>query len=365
MKFLLFFMLQLICLQTFSMTCVQAVRPRLPEKPLKIDTGQQVYVRLEGLSLLGPESHWKAGAPKDLVYIGQILKGKDVPIDLLIFSDAELNTYYLPDSIISINNQPASFFDTQQSQLAPMIIQTKSSCNLCANFTALNQLAINHNRDPIRLSGRELEENIRLNHFSDEQLIYNFFRENIQWGEVLTSAIKLHSSLRRLRTQILEDQEGFSLLPFKGQGRLTLKNTDFIQHMREGGIAVISGRVAPSTQNVTNLNGHFLSAPKTPLLPATGKLMMLIKYITTLPRRYKTSQKVKQILNEGKVPPNSMFSEMGAEINHVVAAVKLIEEGPLVDHVIIINSIGLYEIYPLSHFRKGLQYRLISPQIEN
>jgi hypothetical protein len=47
---------------------------------------------------------------------------------------------------------------------------------------------------------------------------------------------------------------------------------------------------------------------------------------------------------------------------HAVAAIRLIDRGPLIDHVLVINSWGTFEVHSPSSFVDQLNYVLVSPR---
>ena len=395
MRSLLFFVFQFMCFNAWSLYCHEIFKE---SSQFKISLGEQVDVRLETLSLLGKDVHWRAGESKSLIYIGRARNNEDMGKDFLIFSDAKLNTYYFEISEISINNQPARLFNTQQSLLAPIIKQTEGSCNLCANITALNQLAIDRHLEPVKLSGRKLEKNTELDSFSYEANVRNFLWTlyNRIWPEGYKEGMTSQVSIRDILTMAQKAQKDFKLnqktantrtlgekedhstgassisLPLEVQGQSTRKETDFIAHIRGSGTAVVGGMIVPGeSQSLINKGtGYFdISAPKATLSPLSHRVIKLIRTLGGFYWRIRLNMSIMEQLFEGVEPNPQMIKDMmrlmASEVGHAVAVIKIIESGPLKDHVVIGNSVPpVYEIHPLSNFPRGLSYRLISPRAD-
>ena len=381
MKFLIqtafgvFAFFQLLCLEAQSISCSKFLKNQ-------IFVGAEVNVRLETMSLLGRNSHWVAGVEKNLIYIGRIYKGESLNEDILFFIDTELNAYYLKAFEISINRQPVKFFITKESFLTPVLHQTEGSCSLCSQVTALNQLAIDRGLEPIKLSDKELMD--YFSNFNGEDHVRDFSRAALEdsshkgTGKEMEKSI---SNVKWLNRHTLSDLPNKDFpFPLEVQGQFTTNKKLFVRHMKDGGTAIVMGSVSEAWKSVVSKDYGYLikSEPGAVLVPTPGKLARIFMMMKLAPKILGVVKEFSKQRKRGIETPPEVVEDAIMELllmhvanpllrggsPHAMAAIKIIEEGPFKDHIVVANSWGTYEIYPLSDFRRRMRYLLISPREE-
>ncbi len=360
--------------------------------PLK--NGQMVNVVLHDRSLLSAnrETDWVAGDPLELVVVGRTQPNKDLNEPVWIFTDSNLDTYYFRGNDILIDGQPGGEFRPSRSSfLPPMIYQTEGSCNLCANVSAINALALREGIEPVTLSGRQIESDSQVNEFSYHQnvrmllddLYVRMWPEGYTQGskpslapkDILTIFSEFKSRTQKanqdaIRHQVTDneranDEQPRVNIPFDLKAKETTQVSEFLSHLSKGGKAVVGGIVdRTQTQNMTTTAmGYHTQVPKAGLIPYQRGVRKVFRSIGQIFTRTKALSQTIKRLESGEAPNDQMVADlmphMASEIGHAVAAIGLLETGPLEGHVIVLNSWGAFEVHSPRDFQDGVHFLLI------
>ena len=322
---------------------------------------------------------------RKVVFIGESSDPK-TETKKLIFSDLGLNLYYFDSSAVKINGLPADRFDFSLESLPSLIKQTEGSCNLCANISAINQLALDSSENPISIPVTELEYSKTADIFSAEASLRLFLKslydkiwpDGYVTGEVrdidktILKNLVFEYMMRNMNamTRSLEFADlGFDLgyinLPVSINSRHSTDSQDFLNHLNTGGTAVVSGALKPgrvvSTLDMTgeaSLTTIFVMQPY-PFVEDQDADDAISEFIDSAGFNV-----ILDRIKKGEVPTRQLVLDAIKQTierpGHAVAAIRLIDDGPLKDFVVVINSWGTFEVHPVSNFRKNLNYVLIS-----
>lgn len=325
----------------------------------------------------------------DLIFIGES-SGRGSKEKILVFSDARANIYYYESSNVLINNRPAKYYDFSKERLPHLLEQTEGSCNLCANVSAINQLALDSFLEPISLSIDEIETSKTADIFSGEasyRLLFQTLYDTIwpegyvrggaqkpaysQLEQIVTDFMirNMNALSRSLEYMDLDLGPEYIKLPLKVRSRHTYSLYEFFRHLQEGGTAVVAGLIVSDQQIISHdMSGRMntINLPRlTPLITEGGgdgdyevSGDPVDDFIQS-----KDFNTLLNALMRGK-RPNKRFVKNAIKLliknpGHAVAALRQIEDGPLEGYIVVINSWGTFEIHPPSNFSDNLNYVLI------
>jgi hypothetical protein len=380
MKSYLFLLLLVFSCHSHSQTCNDILSLEQIES---LQIGQSVEVSVKENSHI---IEFLSASRFSLIVLGRTARGLDFDSEVIVFSDKNLNTYYFPQSEILINGKDISS-EVVINILPPILRQNEGSCNLCANVTAINSLAINQGLEPIGLSARSIEASSEATIFSAEanvrefldQLFISMWPNGYQVG--LEPRVSIQDMMRAIREfkqrNLIAFQQGLSnssagagselVLPIDVVSERTSKASVFMNHLKNGGTSVLGGIVDENATQEIYPSPSEGSVPKAILIPYRrnifSRISMRFKHSVALS---KFITRINQHFEEGNLPDDDLVREamkhLFTQVGHAIAAVGVISSGSLAGHVIIANSWGVYEVHPPEVFVNGINNILISPE---
>ena len=123
--------------------------------------------------------HYINGKKRDLgrlILIGESLS-EDLSTELLVFASESRAVFFIDKAKAFINGKSSSEYDFSYERLPRLMRQIEGSCNLCANISAINQIALDNFVEPINLTVEEIEASKTAELFSGHSSFRVFLRQ--------------------------------------------------------------------------------------------------------------------------------------------------------------------------------------------